>query len=489
MRGRVVFLTLALLSLAAIAAEAPVQPGVYVTEGGWGVLKVVRAKNGATTFDIEAMGGNAKNVEAVVSLVKTMTQSKLHLQPGNQEYAKAFQTMDTMLSRGWNAAKQGMFQGKTDVLTVRQSKMDLSREAKAAGKTQTQLEEAAAGKAAFDMGDAYEDLLGILTALRQSGTPMERLLAKAVRESLYNADNAPTLSFITEGKSRYDPTTHTVYLSKTASPAVILHEALHAALQRYVYENPKSATVQAMVRSLERVLAYKGELTGAAKDVQTLLQGLAAKGEKMDAVLELISYGNTLNEFRTALQNMELRGAPKTFLDAVSSLWNSIVNAVRAMLGSQRSVASDVVMDTLKLLREAELAKSSGKRGGNVLEAAITSDKAMRTSTGITAADYRAFNKANEGVFSTKLLFDAMAWDKLAASFGQNATKIADRIRKEYPRLERYITYINSRFSVGAPASSAKYKRVFFISPPLVVISNSRRPCRCRCRRTPACVR
>ena len=58
-KRKVVLLMLALLSLAAIAAEAPVQPGVYVTEGGWGVLKVVRAKNGATTFDIEAMGGNA----------------------------------------------------------------------------------------------------------------------------------------------------------------------------------------------------------------------------------------------------------------------------------------------------------------------------------------------------------------------------------------------------------------------------------------------
>ena len=59
MKRKVLFLTLTLLSLAAIAAEAQVQPGVYVTEGGWGVLKVVRAKNGATTFDIEAMGGNA----------------------------------------------------------------------------------------------------------------------------------------------------------------------------------------------------------------------------------------------------------------------------------------------------------------------------------------------------------------------------------------------------------------------------------------------
>lgn len=57
-KGSVVFLTLAWLSLVATAAEAPLQPGVYVTEGGWGVLKVMRAQNGATTFNIEAMGAN-----------------------------------------------------------------------------------------------------------------------------------------------------------------------------------------------------------------------------------------------------------------------------------------------------------------------------------------------------------------------------------------------------------------------------------------------
>ena len=83
--GRVVFLTLALLSLAAIAAEAQVQPGVYVTEGGWGVLKVVRAKNGATTFDIEAMGGNAHSC----SLDGEIRDGRAVLEALDKEYSKA----------------------------------------------------------------------------------------------------------------------------------------------------------------------------------------------------------------------------------------------------------------------------------------------------------------------------------------------------------------------------------------------------------------
>lgn len=41
------------------AADVAIAPGVYVTERGWGVLEIARAKNGATTFSLEAMGGNA----------------------------------------------------------------------------------------------------------------------------------------------------------------------------------------------------------------------------------------------------------------------------------------------------------------------------------------------------------------------------------------------------------------------------------------------
>lgn len=426
-----------------------------------------------------AANGNAKDVEAVVSLVKSVVQKKLHTE-GSPKFAKAFATLDTMLSRGWNAAKNNVFQGSTDALYVRQSKVDVSREAKAAaGKagTQSQLEVAAEGTQAFGRGDAYEGLLGVLTSLRQSGTPMERLLSKAIRESLYNADNAPTLTFIDTGKNRYDPKTNTVFLRRDASPAVVLHEALHAALQRYVYENPKSETVRAMMRSLDRVLEYKGTLTGAAKDVQTLLKDLTAKGNKLDALLELVSYGNTLNEFRTAMQAMELRGAPKSFQDAVSSLWNSLVSAVQRMLGSNRSVASDVITDTLKLLREAETAPAKAARQGNVLEAAIQSADPTTAPTIDAAAQQVGFADATAfangpGKFKTptQLVFEIVGLGRvngkdlpLTASIAKNGAKLANYIRKEMPTLERVIMQFNSNFS-NSPATVAAIDNYKFLA-------------------------
>lgn len=40
------------------ATPVPVQPGEYVTEGGWGTLTVKRGKEGAMSFSIEALAGN-----------------------------------------------------------------------------------------------------------------------------------------------------------------------------------------------------------------------------------------------------------------------------------------------------------------------------------------------------------------------------------------------------------------------------------------------
>jgi hypothetical protein len=46
-------------ALTSQAAEPPLQPGDYVTERGWGTLKINRDKSGALKFALEAMGGNA----------------------------------------------------------------------------------------------------------------------------------------------------------------------------------------------------------------------------------------------------------------------------------------------------------------------------------------------------------------------------------------------------------------------------------------------
>ena len=61
-------------------------------------------------------------------------------------------------------------------------------------------------------------------------------------------------------------------------------KALHAALQSFIYKNPKDPMVMQLKRSLKAVVNYEGELTGKAKEVQDLLKKLVAGKNELDAV-------------------------------------------------------------------------------------------------------------------------------------------------------------------------------------------------------------
>jgi hypothetical protein len=337
-----------------------------------------------------AVGGNAKDVEAIVKLVKDMVQQKLHTQVNdtgiNEDFGQketeredgkdptdiAFGKLDTMLSQGWNAAKANMFQGESDAMFVRQTAIRNSAEATAAGEGQSPLEKAAEGYAVFGKGESSDGLLGVMNYIQTHGTPFERTIAKAVFESMAYQDQ-PKLVFITDGKPRFDPKTNTVYIQRDASAAVTLHEALHSALQWYVYQNPDAPEVRALKAALKKVVAYKGPLNADAKRVQDLLKELVKGKKEIDAVLELVSYGNTLNDFRRALEAMESTETPKSFFDAASNVWQSILTAVQKMLGVKPTVASDVIANTFKLLEAAgQRGLKKGKPVGNALEATIS---------------------------------------------------------------------------------------------------------------------
>ena len=322
----------------------------------------------------KAVNGNAKDVEAIVKLVKDMVQQKLHTevnddgmnedfgQEGDDGVAQAFQKMDTMLSQAWRAAKDNMFQGESDAAFVRQTPIRASKEATAAGENQTPLEKAALGYAKFGKGESSTGILGLLNYIQTHGTPFERTIAKGVFQSLYDSDTAPSLEFITEGKPYYDPKTNTVYIQRDASAAVTLHESLHAALQWYVYQNPDAPEVRALKAALKRVVNFKGELSTDAKRVQDVLKTLMKDKKELDAVLELVSYGNTLNDFRRALEAMDSTEAPKSFYDAAKNVWQAILTTVQKLVGVRPSVAADVIGNTFKLLEAA----GAGKKGANV---------------------------------------------------------------------------------------------------------------------------
>ena len=431
-----------------------------------------------------AVGGNAKDVEAIVKMVKDMVQKKLHMQVNdtgiNEDFGQktteredgkdptdiAFGKLDTMLSQGWNAAKANMFQGASDNKFVRQTAIRNSAEASAAGESQSPLEKAAKGYAVFGKGESSDGLLGVMNYIQTHGTPFERTIAKAVFESMAYQEQ-PKLVFITEGKPRFDPKTNTVYIQRDASAAVALHEALHSALQWYVYQNPDASEVRALKAALKKVVNFKGPLNADAKRVQDLLKALVKGKKEIDAVLELVSYGNTLNDFRRALEAMDSTEAPKSFFDAASNVWQSILTAVQKMLGVKPTVASDVIANTFKLLEAAgQRGLKKGKPVGNALEAAVTAGTAVPSKEAdainqqfqnpLTSEQYKKLSTTLlPKQISSKFLFDMFGWAKVPGMAEGTSRKISDYIQKNHPGAAKVASWVNSHFGLQSGVREA----------------------------------
>ena len=326
----------------------------------------------------KSLDNNAKNVEAVVRVVKDTVQQKL-AKPGKtkKETLEAMTSLDTVLSSGWAAAKRESFMSELpDLADVSGQVIRPSTELqqKAGGKLVSALEDAAKNGFGNPKGTAAKvgGLKGVLQYLRFNTTPMGRVLARALRDALDQSENPAKISFVDKSGSRYDPKTNTVYINRNEqSSEVVLHEAFHAALQWYVYQNPNAPAVKQLQLSLNRALEAKG-LEGKALEVQNILQDLVNKERGLDAVLELISYNATLNEFRRAMQQLKTGDAPKSFLESIKSVWAMYKAIVRRMLGVGDNVASDVLSASMQLLEESTKATMPKSLTGKALNVATT---------------------------------------------------------------------------------------------------------------------
>lgn len=414
----------------------------------------------------EELGGNAKDVEVIVRLVKDAAQALSRKPAGaSREDVQAVKSFDAMLSQAWNAAKSDTFIQDTDLFYTRPGETRSAREAKP-GTTPPLVAAATKGygnpQGTASAENTYKGFLGVLQYIRFNGTGYEQMLARQIREVLKASGDLPAVKFITSGTSRFDPKSNTVFINQNQSNSVVLHEALHAALQWFVYNNPNDPIVVELKKSVKAVIGYKGALGAKAKQVQQLLADLVKGGNELDAVLELVSYGNTLNEFRKALDAMPKKGTPKSFYDAVQDVWKATLALIRRLTGvKDNTEATNVINRTWELLaKAAETAQPAQRtRQGNVLEAAITDDAdplptqaySMQRPGGSipSSQDLKRYNDRVMPTFlSTKWIFDAIGWDK-AASLGTKAmNSIADMIRSDFPRAERWISYVNSRFGV-----------------------------------------
>jgi len=88
---------------------------------------------------------------------------------------------------------------------------------------------------------------------------------------------------------------------------------------------------------------------------------------------------------------------------------------------------------------------------GNILEAAVSSNKNTEKAAGITAPDYRSFSeRIAPAALSTRFAFDTIGWDKnVTERVTKGAAKLADMIRKDFPAAERLMIYMNATFSAG----------------------------------------
>jgi hypothetical protein len=410
----------------------------------------------------QAVGGNAKDIEAVVRLVKDMVQGKI-VAPGKTraEVIQAGQKLDTMLSQAWAAAKRETFMRETtDLADVRGGVVRVAKEQQ--GEVSPLQKAATEGVAnPRGKGERQFGLQAVLQYIRNSGTPFERMLAATLRDVISDQMNDVKLEFITEGDPRFDPKTNTVYLRANESPEVALHEALHAALQSFIYKNPKDPMVMQLKRSLKAVVGYKGELTGKAKEVQDLLKKLVAEKNELDAVLELVSYGSTLNDFRKALEAMPSKGVPASFRESVSNVWRYIKAVMARMLNKPNTVAADVLDTSLALLEKASK-EARVPNTGNVLEAAVQTSKPVSNekaaaALGVPVVDYSRWEEKNlVNVFSFQRLFEAVGWSE-EGMVGKGVDKLAGWARetaKKYPSAEIVAGLLNSRYNVTRDVSN-----------------------------------
>lgn len=449
---------------------------------------------------VKATRGGA-NANALIAVLKKRIHDPLGTDPN-----AADRKTDVMLSRAWRDYINGVLDVPENVAVVRSEPTRLSDEKQARsdaiekkvpGSADPQPLEAAAtdgysprmirqnkgetdkayNKRVEKVLDANRGVLGVLAYFQRHGGVFEGTLASALRRALEGAATVPKVVFSKgEANPRYDPKTDSIHISSTSSPEVAMHEILHSALQWYVLSHPNHAAVKKLEQALKTVLAYdRAQLSPRAQEVYDVLAKLS-KRNKTDAILELISYGNTLREFNVALSKI-----PSTdkggFLGAAQAVWKHITEMVQHLLGVRNTVANDVLDSTINLLESAgaegagrtSTAVSGGKvmksqvSSPNILHAAISSSTPEQNAVQPGAKPNLKYAKNMESLWSkmsTEVLFRALGWDRVPDAMAKGASKLADTIRDKTPGLAKWVQAVNAEFTLPVPLrdSMAQYK-------------------------------
>lgn len=427
----------------------------------------------------EALGGNPKNMDVIVRLVKDRVQNarKGTMEPKKK---KRWEKLDARVSRGWNAERRARDAGvKLSPFDVRPTPIRSANEA-TAGQNPLRL----AYDGLDDMGSEQETrgTEGIIAYLQKNGTGYEKLLSRAIG-MVYNrmaeAGYEPQIRFVKSARGKYDPAKNIITVGETASPSVLLHEMLHGALQWYVYNNQSSTEVQSLIQAVKDVVDYKGALGEKAEAVRKVLAKLMKDGNELDAVLELVSYGNTLNSFRSALEAMPKKGTPRTFYQAVEDIWIRVLSVVNELLGLQgksNTLAADVIQNTFRLLEGAAAVQTpaglktqieAGQQQGRELRSMVEDTDipsqgriaaSSQFAPAMTNEQFKQFNKkVLPQYISSQFMFTAFGgwWGRTMDTLDAKVvSKLSEHIKNNHPKLTNALSWVNNSFGLQGPVAA-----------------------------------
>ena len=379
------------------------------------------------------VAGSQKAVEAIIAVYKSRIHPKLSHDTVESGRAKAQTKMDFLLSRAWSDFKTG---GLKSGDVIRETDTRLSKEETAKGAERSQLRRAAedgqarrpASKSNNPKNNPEETgLLGAVNYLQMHGTAFEGMLAAAVGRALRGAKTQPKLEFITDDSKPATTPRPTPSPSDT-SASEVLHEALHAALQWHVYQNwGRNGAVEGLRNSLRQVLANAkaADQFGNAGKVISILKGL----NEQDAVLELVSYGATMKDFRDFLKSLDStdKSSGKSLMATMNAVWRKLTALVQRFLGVTDKVANDGLDYAVAALHDVTNADRATTPQGNVLEQATAS---LHQDNPAGAYDYSK-NAQTTALFSQ--LFKGYSVQKLQ-QFAK--TKIASALRLAFGNTE-----------------------------------------------------
>ena len=304
----------------------------------------------------------------------------------------------------------------------------------------------------------------------------ERLFAKMIRRALAARKKAgiaePTIKFDPK-ESSFDPKTNTITLARETSPEVVLHEVLHALLQGYVYNNRSNQVIGAdkdVVRTVDVLRGYVRALVNldldsvqglsqserkASTQVINTLKNILNQGgtnAEVDAVLELISYGNTLRDFKTMLTKIgQVRSeANRTWKAVLEDIWAAINTLLNKLIGrpANDSAANDILTASIELLQGAtkkpQQAAPVGRYGKKLFSGAPSTQQQVDV-------DLQEYGK--QGTYGlTKPLFTLLG-KALPADMPSKLKTLASEVReaviKAFPGSEKVLRGFNPMLAFG----------------------------------------